>query len=759
MLSTTINIENNNLQKESSVHELLLNRALNSTLNGIIITDPNRTDNPIIYCNQSFETITGYEAGESIGRNCRFLQGPETSKPAIEKLRIAIENKQDCRVILLNYRKDGTKFWNEVSISPVFDEHGNLKNFIGIQSDVTERIKAEEARKLSEEKFRTVVENLDNGVVLTDETGVIIECNKKHEEITGIKAVDILGKYLWDIQGLTGQSDREEIQKNIKNSLISGNVPPSEQVYNVTFPEGIKTLSVLVIAIKSGSGYKLCNIVKDITKQIRYESRIRTLSRAVENSPSGILLADLQGKIVYVNPSILAMGSYENEEALVGKTIFDFTDEKGNESLSAEILPAILSGSNWKGELNVYSQNGQIIPIELSCAVVNHDIGQPKFLLAVFTDISIRKKSELALRESEKKYRQVVDNVKEVIFQTDAIGSWTFLNPAWEEITGFSLNESLGRNFLDFIHPDDREKNQKLFIPLINREKDYCRHTIRYLTKSSGFRWIEVFARLTLDEGDNIIGTSGTLNDITDRKKTEEKIRESLEKEVELNDLKSRFVSTISHEFRTPLTSILASAELLQRYNAKWTEDKKLETLKRIVNSVLNMNEMINDVLMLNRAETGKLIFNPQNTDLRKVAETVLLEIQPAVTPSHQIVTEFGEDITGLMDEKLMHHILNNLLSNALKYSPKGGNILFLLRKESGLLEISIKDEGIGIPESDKEKLFQPFFRGRNIENISGTGLGLSILQQAVQLHNGRIEFESIQNQGTTFRIFLPMES
>jgi PAS domain S-box-containing protein len=141
-------------------------------------------------------------------------------------------------------------------------------------------------------------------------------------------------------------------------------------------------------------------------------------------------------------------------------------------------------------------------------------------------DIRERQEAEKKLRESEQKYRSVVDNVKEVIFQTDAEGLWTFLNPAWTEITGFTVTESIGTNFLNYVHPDDREHNLALFKPLIDRKKNYCRHEIRYLTKDDGCCWIEVFARLTLAADDTIIGTSGTLNDISERKQAEEKIRE-----------------------------------------------------------------------------------------------------------------------------------------------------------------------------------------------------------------------------------------
>ncbi len=748
-------------EKTFPLDELILaNRALGSSMNGIVITDPNLPDNPIIFCNPSFEKITGYKASEVLGRNCRFLQGGETSASTLEKIKIAIKRREDCKVVLVNYKKDGTKFWNELSISPVIDEKGELKHFIGIQSDITERIDTEAALKTSEEKFRKIVENLDNGIVLTDEKGIIIECNKKHEEITGIKSEDILGDYVWNIPVLKILENYNEIKETIRQTLITGEVSNANQEFFIPNNDSKKVISVLTIAIKTDKGFRLCNIIRDITRQLDDEEKIRTLSRAVENSPSGILLSDLQGKIIYVNPSIVTMGNYGSEKDFLNKSIFDFTDDAGKLKLQNEILPTVLSGEKWNGELQVSKQNGQTFPIEITGGLVNHDVAQPKYLLAVFTDISERKKAECALKESEKNYRNVVDNIKEVIFQTDAAGLWTFLNPAWQEITGFSLKESLGVNFLDYVHPDDRERNAKLFKPLINREKEYCRHTIRYLTKDGGFKWIEVFARLTLDEYGNIIGTSGTLNDVTGRHKAEEEIKQSLEKEMELNELKSRFVSTISHEFRTPLTSILASSELLQRYNSKWSDEKKIEALKRIEKSVLYMNEMINDVLTLSRAETGKLIFKPAKVEITRIAKNILEEVRLIASPAHKFNIDFSNDaIEAVIDEKLIRHVINNLLSNAVKYSPHGGNIYFSLHRIPGRLEIVIRDEGIGISEEDQKKLFQPFFRGTNIENISGTGLGLSILQRAVQLHNGTIELHSSLNKGTTVKVNIPLKS
>ncbi|MBL8470165.1 MAG: EAL domain-containing protein [Rhodocyclaceae bacterium] len=151
--------------------------------------------------------------------------------------------------------------------------------------------------------------------------------------------------------------------------------------------------------------------------------------------------------------------------------------------------------------------------------------GRATRCIGTITDITGRKHAEHCLSESEARYRLVVDNVKEAIFQTDAAGRWLFLNRAWEEITGFTVEEALGKSFLDYVHPDDRARNQALFQPLIAREKDYCRHEIRYLHKDGGHRWVEVFARLTLDPQGELIGTAGTLYDVTERRAVAERLR------------------------------------------------------------------------------------------------------------------------------------------------------------------------------------------------------------------------------------------
>ncbi|AFY76986.1 putative ATPase [Pleurocapsa sp. PCC 7327] len=242
------------------------------------------------------------------------------------------------------------------------------------------------------------------------------------------------------------------------------------------------------------------------------------------------------------------------------------------------------------------------------------------------------------------------------------------------------------------------------------------------------------------------------------RERAAQQMRKVLEKEKELNELKSRFVSMTSHEFRTPLATIMGYVELFKYYSHNWSEEKKQDYLDRIQSAVRHMTNLLDDVLLFNKAEAKKLELNPSLLNLQQFCHTLAEEIQLGVKTQQTIAFSCQGNCTeAYMDEKLLGHILGNLLSNAIKYSPADSTVEFRLTCQEGEATFQIQDRGIGIPEEDLPRLFEPFHRAKNASKISGTGLGLAIVKKSVDLHGGKIAVNSKVGTGTTFTVTIPL--
>jgi PAS domain S-box-containing protein len=246
------------------------------------------------------------------------------------------------------------------------------------------------------------------------------------------------------------------------------------------------------------------------------------------------------------------------------------------------------------------------------------------------------------------------------------------------------------------------------------------------------------------------------LGNIYRRKRLEEDLRQSLAKEKNLNELKSRFSSMISHEFRTPLATIQSSTDLVKHYSMRMTEERKAEHLNTIQSQVQHLATMLDDILTMSKAESVGLDFKPKPADLYALCSGVVNEHQQNAAGSHQIAFS-GELVTVMIDEKLLRQAIGNLLSNAVKYSPEGSSIYLDLTRKQEQVTICVRDRGIGIPKEDQQHLFQTFHRAQNVGNVTGTGLGLAITRHAVELHGGTIRVESEVGAGTTFIITLPL--
>ncbi|NWJ47542.1 MAG: HAMP domain-containing histidine kinase [Chloroflexi bacterium] len=260
-----------------------------------------------------------------------------------------------------------------------------------------------------------------------------------------------------------------------------------------------------------------------------------------------------------------------------------------------------------------------------------------------------------------------------------------------------------------------------------------------------------------LDQSGYQLGTIEFIFKGTDHKIFE--VSNSLqETEKELTELRNRFISLVSHEFRTPLTTILSSAELMEFYGEKWAWEKVLKHIGFIKSSVTSMTTLLNDILIIGKAESDKLSFDPYEFDIAAFGLKLVEEVQFADETSHKInFSQEGSDFNVFADWKLIRNILWNLLTNATKYSAQDTIVEFELKREPDKIVFTIKDQGIGIPQNDRSRLFEPFHRGNNVGNIPGTGLGLAIVKRCIDRHLGEINISSIEGVGTTIQVVIPL--
>lgn len=334
-----------------------------------------------------------------------------------------------------------------------------------------------------------------------------------------------------------------------------------------------------------------------------------------------------------------------------------------------------------------------------------------------------------------------------------------YVNRGFERITGFSAKEAVGRS-CRFLQAHDRDQEQLDVLREALRKGDPCNVRLRNYRKDGRLFWNELHISPVRTAEGELTHFIGIQIDVTDRVRAAEEMRRALDKEKQLNEIKTRFIRMVSHEFRTPMTGIRASASFLRDYGDSIPPEKRERHHRNIENALERMNDMLDDVLFVSRSDAGKLPFNPEPVDIEAFCENLAEELNTIHGPSSvKFSAALPPRATFLLDTALLNHILHNLLSNAIKYSAPGHPARFHAALEQNRLLLHIEDTGIGIPPEDQAALFEPFHRAANVGTVKGTGLGLYIAKRSVELHSGSIRFTSGLGEGSRFEVELPAES
>ena len=362
------------------------------------------------------------------------------------------------------------------------------------------------------------------------------------------------------------------------------------------------------------------------------------------------------------------------------------------------------------------------------------------------------------LRKSEKRYRTVIEKVGVGVVVIQA-GRVVFANPSMMDITGHQQEYLASRPYTDFLHPDDKPAVAAHYARHQRGESPGADYAARIITAAGQVRWLE-FSAVGI-EWNKRPATLLFAIDASQRREAEEIAHAALQKQAELNNMKANFIALASHEFRTPLATIHGSVELLRHYDQRLSLAQKSNSLEKIDEAVQRMMKMLENVLLIGSAESRQLAFRPQAVALTPFCLGLIDELKNSMRVRFDQVTLTLDlpppDKLYWLDDKLLRHIVGNLLGNALKYSPSGGQVRLTASSQANRLTLCVSDEGIGIPAVDIPLLFERFHRASNVGQIAGTGLGLSIVKDAVDAHQGQIQVASQLDQGSCFTITLPL--
>src|SRR5690554_5786008 len=680
----------NRLDIEKSLH--IKSQALKSASNGIVITDALQKNHPIIYANTAFEKLSGYSQEEILNQDIRFLQADDTDQESVNKINTALKNGTNCHVILRNYRKDGTLFWNELHITPIKNKLGVVTHYVGIQNDITERKLAKE----NQAHLATILDESLNEIYVFDSKtlkflnanyGALKNLDYSLQELKSMTPVDIkpnitLSQFKKQIAVLLKRKV-EKLEFETTHIRKNGSIYPVEvhlQMSNFEDKEVFVAVILDITERKKQEGFKLKqnHILESIVLDVPLETILKDVVCLIEEQSKDVFISllllneEMQSSHSLIAPS-LPPSYHKNIEELLNTKHIDYN--KSSNFLKEEVVVSDIEKHDlWK------SYKHLILPLGLKSCWTIPVVSSKNQILGVFAI-----------------YRKEKQDFSDLNKQVLNVGN---------KLAGIAIEKHLTNKYIE------------------NTQKQLENH-------------------------------AKNLKEQVDEQTHE--LQEALKKEKELNELKTKFLSLVSHEFKTPLSGILTSAMLLKKYTLEVQQEKRDKHINTITNIVNNLNNILNDFLSVEKLESGKVSYSFKTFKLSKVLNEVVYNSNMLLKDGQKI--KYPENIDELsmhQDERVLDLSLSNIIHNAIKYSSENSNIAIEITQDDKSTYFKVIDEGVGIPEIDQKNIFNRYFRAENVLTTQGTGIGLNIVKSHVENLGGSISFTSKEHVGSTFILTLP---
>jgi PAS domain S-box-containing protein len=631
-------------------------------------------------------------------------------------------------------------YYREVR-SPSAYELQLIERTAHLASLAIERAQTQAQLRASEQRYRSLFESVPIGLYRSTPEGRIVDANDALVQMLGYpsreKLLETPAQALFcdpaDRQRWQAEMDAKGVVSYFVTQLKRYDGTPIwvvDRARAVRDPQG-------TILYYDGS-------LVDITEQRRSEEALRASEaryRAlVESSPDGIGIHQ-DGRVVFINPAGARLLGAQGPDELVGKSVMDLLHPDYREVVRERIQRSLATGQPAPPLMEKFIRlDGTVIDVEVTAVPIMWE-GRPA-MQVVFRDITERKRMEEELKASEERYRDLFENANDGIYILDRAGRIVSFNRKAEELTGYTFEEVRGQPYTLLVSSGpERKKARRAFLKNMRGQPDKTELTI---IRKDGREVILELSTRPIWQGGQIVGIQGIARDITERK--------------ELERLKSDFISTVSHELRTPLTSIKGYVDLVLAGDVGPLTPEQKEFLTIVSQNTTRLTELINDLLEIERLESGRIEFEFAELDLAEVLENVARSLHVnAEQKGLEFLTEIPSGLKVRGDRERLAQVFLNLLSNAIKYTP-AGTVELRAHQEDDAVVVEVRDTGIGISESDLQKLFQKFFRSDNpyVRKVGGTGLGLSIAKAIVERHGGTITVTSQLGQGSTFTVRLP---
>lgn len=789
-------IDRERLSQETDQQKFLLDiqsKAIDSTTSGIIVTDVNQRDYPIIFANKAFEVLTGYSKEEVVGKNCRFLQGDDQEQVGLDKIRNALETKSSCSVVLRNYRKDGSLFYNNLRIDPVFNDENRMTHFIGILTDITEIKRREEETTLklekeiqirtqeaidSETRLRTVFDTALDGTVVFDSSGSILDLNRSAEFIFGRIREELIGESFF----ILIPSNHEQ-GNYIRKVLYTGDktlLGTAQKLEGLHKSGRVFPIEISIGETKVGDSPVFVAIIKDITVQEEIKQRELLLQNelrereiiyraAFSQAAVGICRVDLQGRFIEVNDKMCEIFGY-SEEQLLGMNVEAVT-HPDDLNKSHSMIASLIEGRqrSFSMDKRYINKSRDAFWATVSVSPVLDDMKQPKYFISVIEDISNRKRIEKELRAAKSVRDELLRGMR-LASDAGGISNWVLNVDSgylkWDdkmyELYGVKKGSNLTVNdWENALHPDDFELATSAFNESLKNKTVFNAEFRIINQQTSQVRWVKAAGDVVFDKesGDEMV--FGINLDITDEKDAQEALERETLSAKQANEAKSRFLATMSHEIRTPMNGVIGMVDLLKATELNEDQQNMMRTIR---DSSFSLLEIINDILDFSKIESGKMELDLTNVNILRLIEKTL---EALWVNAHQkgiglyLCFESNVPQKLVLDSVRVRQVLLNLLGNAIKFTnclDKEGIIKLRVCYQERTLTVSVEDNGVGMSSEQVSRLFTPFTQADSstTRRFGGTGLGLSISKSFVELMGGVIDVSSQPDQGSQFTFSIP---